>query len=610
MDIKKSIAEAKRFLGLDKYNSLKINCVSGNKQYSISVKKENNDITIFYSDLVTLYYGLSLLKQNIGKQRFQINIKRKFKHNGSMFDCSRNQPLNIKTIKEVILLHALMGLNRFMLYTEDVYQIEGEPYFGYFRGRYTKKEIGEIVNYAKGFGVDVIPCIQTLSHLNQAIRWSPYSILSDTAATLNTENKNIYVLIEKMIKTCKENFSSKYIHIGMDEAGDMGFSAFINENRLIDKRKYFLNHLRKVVAICKKYDLKPMMWADMFFKIDPHHQAAWYDFKGKFDKSTKEIIPDVELVYWNYYDDQINRYDNNLKTALDTKKDVIFAGGLIRWVGYVPNIAPSITKSISGLKAAIKNNIDSVFVSTWGDAGSGSSVVSLYVAMALYSSFDYSDGSIEKASELLESVTGLSYKQWLSLELPNRLRDDLLPFENPSYYFLYQDVLLGLFDTRVKNSFERKYLAYSKLLKEISAVTPRYGYAFKTYSLLCDLLSTKIALGKTIRLQYKNNDKNGLKQSAIKIKLAIKKLDAFIKSYAYLWHKENKAFGHEINDGRLGFLRQRLVSAYLKVSAYINNKLNSIEELEEQSLPYNTIDDNEPICVNVWSQAISTNNSL
>lgn len=608
MDLKKSITLAKHFLGLDKYAALKINYVSNNKKYSISVKRENNDVTIIYSDLVTLYYGLTLLKQNIAKARFQINLKRKFKHNGSMFDCSRNQSLNIKTIKEIILFHALMGLNRFMLYTEDVYQIEGEPYFGYFRGRYNKKEIREITNYAKGFGVDVIPCIQTLSHLNQAIRWAPYVSLSDTTATLNVENKNIYVLIEKMIKTCKENFSSKYIHIGMDEASDMGFSAFMKENRSIDKRKYLLNHLRKVVAICNKYDLKPMMWADMFYKIDPHHQTDWYDFKGTFNKITKESIPDVELVYWNYYDDKVNRYHNNLKTALDTKKNVSFAGGLIRWVGYTPNITPSITRSALGLKAAIKNNVDSVFVTTWGDAGSGSSVVSLYVALALYSSFDYADGSINETSKLLETVTGLSYKQWLTLELPNRLRDDLSPFENPSYYFLYQDVLLGLFDTRVKNSFERKYLAYSKLLKEISLVSPKYGYAFKTYSLLCDLLSTKVVLGKTIREQYRKGDKKGLKQSVAKIKLTIKKLDAFIKSYAYLWHKENKAFGHEINDGRLGFLRQRLISAYLKINAYINHKINSIEELEESTLPYNTIDDDEPICVNAWSQIISTNN--
>lgn len=32
---------------------------------------------------------------------------------------------------------ALMGYSTFELYMEDTYQIEGQPYFGYFRGAYS-----------------------------------------------------------------------------------------------------------------------------------------------------------------------------------------------------------------------------------------------------------------------------------------------------------------------------------------------------------------------------------------------------------------------------------------------------------------------------------------
>ena len=40
-----------------------------------------------------------------------------------MHDCSRNGAMNVPYIKEVLMISALMGLNRFMLYTEDVYEI-------------------------------------------------------------------------------------------------------------------------------------------------------------------------------------------------------------------------------------------------------------------------------------------------------------------------------------------------------------------------------------------------------------------------------------------------------------------------------------------------------
>ena len=40
-----------------------------------------------------------------------------------------------------------MGYDTLELYTEDTYEIEGEPYFGYMRGRYTAREIKEIDVY-------------------------------------------------------------------------------------------------------------------------------------------------------------------------------------------------------------------------------------------------------------------------------------------------------------------------------------------------------------------------------------------------------------------------------------------------------------------------------
>ena len=48
-------------------------------------------------------------------------------------------------------------------YTEDTYEVEGQPYFGAYRGKYTKDEIKELDAYASMFGVELVPCIQTRS---------------------------------------------------------------------------------------------------------------------------------------------------------------------------------------------------------------------------------------------------------------------------------------------------------------------------------------------------------------------------------------------------------------------------------------------------------------
>lgn len=606
MFLESSINEALQKLKLD---DLSFEYVPNNKEHSITVIRKKDKVIIKYSELVTLYYGLTIVKQNIHKDEFEISEDRHFKFNGSMFDCSRNEVLNIPTIKDIILTSALMGLNRFMLYTEDVYEIEGEPYFGYLRGRYTKEEIKEIVDYATSFGVDVIPCIQTLSHLNQALRWPCYSSIKDTNITLNVEKEDIYVLIEKMIKTCKENFSSKYIHIGMDEAFDMGTSAFLKENRLIDKKELMLRHLNRVVSICEKYELTPMMWIDMFFQIDPKHQPDWYDLKGKLDDSVKKEIPNVELIYWNYYDDGTSRYEENIKTSLDCKKNITFAGGLFRWIGLVGNISPSLVKSSSALKMCRKYKINSVFATTWGDASSCSTAMTLYTILALYSAFDFGNGSLKKTSKLLKAVTGLSLDDWKKLELPNKLRDELLPFENCATPYLYQDILLGLLDTRVKYEYEQKYHEHYLTLKKMSKKAGEYSYIYKYYASICDLLSYKVCLGKRIRAQYKAKDLEGLKNSVKTLKIAIKKLDVFMDNFAYEWHKENKVFGYEILDGRFGFLKQRMITALNKLNRYLNKEIDKIPELEETILPFNCTRDEDPHGFIFWNEIISVNNN-
>ncbi|MCI8459751.1 MAG: beta-N-acetylhexosaminidase, partial [Clostridia bacterium] len=74
-----------------------------------------------------------------------MNIYKRF---GAMLDCSRNAVLNISAVKRLIDGLAKMGYNTLELYTEDTFEVEGEPYFGYLRGRYSGAEIKEIDAYA------------------------------------------------------------------------------------------------------------------------------------------------------------------------------------------------------------------------------------------------------------------------------------------------------------------------------------------------------------------------------------------------------------------------------------------------------------------------------
>ena len=57
-----------------------------------------------------------------------------------MLDCSRNAVMKVSKLKEFIDFLSKAGYNALELYLEDTYEVEGEPYFGYMRGRYTDRK--------------------------------------------------------------------------------------------------------------------------------------------------------------------------------------------------------------------------------------------------------------------------------------------------------------------------------------------------------------------------------------------------------------------------------------------------------------------------------------
>ena len=69
-----------------------------------------------------------------------------------------------------------------------------------------------------------------------------------------------------------------------------------------------------------------------------------------------------------------------------------------------------------------------------------------------------------------------------------------------------------------------------------------------------------------------------------------------------MWHKENKTFGWEIQDARIGGLIQRVKTCARRINDYLTGKLENIEELEVDILAITK----DRIYGNVYSKIIST----
>ena len=133
--------------------------------------------------------------------------KFKFDSLGVMIDMSRNAVMSLDGLKRFLPLLKKMGYKTVFLYTEDTYEVEGEPYFGYMRGRYSTAEMREIDALCESLGMEAIPCIQTLAHLSTLMKWGEHPF--DGEGVLLVDNERTYELIDRMFATLSKCFNTK-----------------------------------------------------------------------------------------------------------------------------------------------------------------------------------------------------------------------------------------------------------------------------------------------------------------------------------------------------------------------------------------------------------------
>lgn len=552
----------------------------------LEIAFKNGYAHITYSKRVELFRGLSLAAGYTDSACYKITQKSHFNSCGAMFDNSRNAVLNMQTAKKMIRIMALMGLDTIMLYTEDTYEIPEYPYFGYMRGRYTTEELKELDEYASGFGIELVPCIQTLAHMNQALRWDAFSEFLDINDILLVGEEKTYKFIEAMIKACRKSFSSKRIHIGMDEAGLVGSGKFREKNGYVNKYDILLDHLKKTVEICKKYDFEPMIWSDMFV-----NEAFGKDYNGE-DKSAelkKELDPQLTLVHWTYYMTDKNVYNKKISCHKKLTDNVAYAGGAVKWIGFTPSINKSIARSRTGLTASLENGVKDVFVTAWGDFGGEASPFCVLPELQLYAEFNYNPYvTNDEIAERLKVCTGEKLQDMLKLEKPNFPEGEYdTDCITTTKYLLYNDLLCGLFDLQIGENYSRFYAELSREL--LSVDSKNISYVYKTLGILCRIISKKCEISLKLQKAYLSGDREEVKRLILLAEDVLCDVKEFHTAVYNQWTADNKIFGYEVQDIRLGALETRIGFAIKKLGAWVNGDIERVEELEEKRLPYNSV---------------------
>ena len=177
------------------------------------IKRNKQNVDIYYFKENTIFNALFEIEANISNDNFELELSSNINDLGVMIDCARNGAMNVQAIKRFIINLALIGYDSLQLYIEDVINIKEERMLGYMRGAYTIDELKNIEDFASMFGIEMIPCIQTLAHYNQIFRYPEYMAINDIDDILLIDDERTYELLENVFKTVRKCFKYNIIKI-------------------------------------------------------------------------------------------------------------------------------------------------------------------------------------------------------------------------------------------------------------------------------------------------------------------------------------------------------------------------------------------------------------
>lgn len=547
----------------------------------LSLLMDGERLTVEAPDISAAARGLFLAACALrdGKDIPELHQTRHIASCGMMLDMSRGGVMTVEAVKGMIDAHAALGLNLMMLYTEDTYTVPEAPYLGYLRGRYTEKELREMDDYAAESGVELVPCVQTLAHLEQFLQWDVNRDIKDNDCVLMIDEPKTYAWIRAALTALRRCFRTNRIHIGMDEAHGVGLGEYYQKHGAVNRFELLNRHLNRVVDICKELGFKPIMWSDMFYRLGSKNND-YYDTDAVVPESAIAQIPDVALCYWDYYHTDEQFYAGMLEGHRKMGKEVVFAGGIWTWSGILPHVRKTNATMYPALRACLKAGIGTVLATLWGDDGCETDYRLALNQLPIYSEHVWmgEDCTRAEVERMGERLTGLSEACFNAMGAFYADDEDHRPGKGLFYCDPLYPLTEGLWDlTGYREGLEEGIKTLERHLDD-----SRCEYAW---------LAMRIALEKLnwvneLRPAYLRGDK------AVVLTMANEKLPAMRELYVKMmsvwreqWESGRKRNGWETICARLGAVIARLDDVQRILLRWADGTIECVEELDETPLP-------------------------
>jgi hexosaminidase len=551
---------------------------------ALSATLSGEEITVRFGSKSAAFRALGMLLSAASQADLTFSEASQFTMRGLMVDCSRNGVLRPDAARAFMRRCALMGVNMLMLYTEDTYEVPGEPFFGYLRGAYTMAEMKALDDYADALGIELIPCIQALGHLAQTLQWPAMDKYRDTNNVLLAGDDETYDLIRRLIQAASSCVRSKRVHLGMDEAFGLGTGQF--KERFGEKPPFEImnEHLARVRSICREEGLTPMIWSDMYFRLGSKTHT-YYDMDWEIPEDIVANIPkDVQLVYWDYYHGEVETYQKMIEFHRRLGSTPIMGGGIWTWSHMWCALPWSFTAVNACMSACRQEGIDEVFMTMWGDDGMEVDIFSALPGIQYFceQAFGAAD-PMAAAQKHFAGVCGCPMQPWVraaDIDSVPLIEKPEISHASVARALLWQDPALTLLDPTLGDADLRPW--YGKLASELSEASQAGGLARRLEypAAIASVLELKTHLRRDLSKAIAAGDRKAVRALAQGDLAELRqRVEALWKRHRATWMETYKPFGWEVIEGRYGTVIARLATLQDRLDAYAAGDLDDLPEL-------------------------------
>jgi len=563
---------------------------------NLYIKKEGKSVIIGGKEKTDISRALMLYitECRSGKEAFEICQKRHFDKLSFFIDLSRNGVVKVSKMKEIINCLALLGFNGIQLYMEDVFDLPGYPHFGYRRGKYSHDELREIDDYAYSMGIEAVPSIQALGHLEQYVRYLEAAEFTENARVLLCEEEKTYEFIEAIIRTLRDCFRTDKININCDEAAGVGVKQIMREKKFTSPYSIVRNHLDRVSGICEKYGFTTVVDGDLYYG---HLGKGYYDFEFNPSYEDIENIPQLDILYWDYYHTEYKDYETLLKGHLLLKRNVRFMGGIWTWAGQLPHAEFTFDTMKPALCCCLDYGIKDVTAAIFGDDGTETNIAFALPQLLIFSEYcfhgkEYSDEIVYELSEKLFRLDMKYLKALSAYHYPWLENFSVADYIFPNFMgkkILYSDVLYNMTGTYDFSAITPKHKEALKTVRDAGKGTIWEKY-FDYARLIFEITTVKTELLGNMRIAYESRDYEWIGKAVEEtIPYLMSHYEKLMLLHEEQWMGMYKPFGWEEISNRYCSTIGRLHYAKRVLKRFINGEQEEIPELM-----YEYIEENDP----------------